>query len=359
MWNETIFRNPEVFEPDYLPDAFLHRNSQLEQLAFDLKPALSGSRPVNCLCLGPPATGKTTAVRIIFKQLEEYGNCATAYVNCLFVGSKHQVFAKVFEQLFGYPPPPNTPFPKLYEATFEKLIQEEKVLVVALDDANALEGHLLNDVFRSMLKAHEDVEGVRVGVVVMTTDPSLPSKLDFVLADEVTFPPYSKSEMRDILSSRARAGFFDGVLEDDALDAIVNAAYEVGDLRYGIALLRLAGLEAEKRASRKIEPKDVESARERGRRALVEKIVKALSREEKILLKLAYEHLNTKAGKLFREYRKYIRVGYTKFNETLRRLETLRLVDVVHVGDKPSRGVSRIVVGNFDPLIVLSALSSS
>jgi len=356
MMDETLFKNPEVFDPEYVPEVFLHRDSQLKQLAFNLKPALNGFSPVNCVCLGPPATGKTTAVKYIFRQLEECGNCATAYVNCLLTTSKHQVFAKAFESLFGFAPLPNVSFPKLYEALFERLASEGKPLAVVLDDANTLETPLLNEVVRSFIKAHEVVDGVKTGVVVIATDPELLARFEYIFVDEILFPPYSRDELRSILTARAKAGFFDGVLSDEALEAVTDATYEAKDLRYGIALLRLAGIEAEKRASKKIELEDVELAREKGRRALVEKTVKILTRDEKILLRLAYEQSSVGTGSLYREFRKHVRVGYTKFNEILRRLEALRLIDVVHIGEK--RGVSRLVVGKYDPMIVLSALSS-
>ncbi len=363
MRGETLFKNPEVFDPEYVPEVFLHRDSQLRQLAFNLKPALMGSSPISCVCLGPPATGKTTAVKYVFRQLEqleECGNCATAYVNCLFTVSKHQMFARLFERIFGFEPPTNAPFSKLYEVLFKRLVSEGKPLAVALDDANTLETRQLNEIVRLFLKAHEVVEGVKVGVFLITTDPELLARHEFAfvgeVVSEVLFPPYSREELRSILVVRAEAGFFDGVLSGEALEAVTDAAYEVKDLRYGIALLRLAGIEAEKRASRKIEVEDVESAREKSKKALVEKVVKVLSREEKILLRLIYRQSGVGAGNLYREFRKHVRVGYTKFNEVLRRLETLRIVDVVSVCE---RGVSRRVVGRYDPMIVLSALSSS
>lgn len=105
-WDETLFKNPEVFDPDYLPEEFLYRESQLSRLAANLKPAITGHNPVNCLCLGSPATGKTTAAKLIINDLEENAeNVITAYVNCQVAGSRHKIFASVFERIFKQQPP--------------------------------------------------------------------------------------------------------------------------------------------------------------------------------------------------------------------------------------------------------------
>jgi len=41
LWrDQTLFKNIDVFDLDYLPEEYLHREKQLSQLASNLKPAL-------------------------------------------------------------------------------------------------------------------------------------------------------------------------------------------------------------------------------------------------------------------------------------------------------------------------------
>lgn len=54
-WDQTIFKNGEMFELDHVPEHFLHRSDQIEALTFNM-------RPINTLCLGPPGTGKRVLV---------------------------------------------------------------------------------------------------------------------------------------------------------------------------------------------------------------------------------------------------------------------------------------------------------
>ena len=45
QWDETLFRDPEVLELDFVPDQFHHRENQMRELAFQIQPGLRGGRP--------------------------------------------------------------------------------------------------------------------------------------------------------------------------------------------------------------------------------------------------------------------------------------------------------------------------
>ena len=44
-WDETLFRDPEVFDPDFVPEQFNFREAQMRELAFQLRPGLRGRAP--------------------------------------------------------------------------------------------------------------------------------------------------------------------------------------------------------------------------------------------------------------------------------------------------------------------------
>ena len=354
-----LFINEDVFDPDVLPEEYLYREQQMSSLASAIKPAFSGCRPVNCLCLGPPATGKTTAVRIILEQLEEVRSVLPVYINCQLISSKQQVFAKTYERIYGYPPPSyGVPFWRLYHAVLSGL--GDRTLVVALDDLNALlNDTLMNEVLYALLKAHEEVPGARVGVICVATDVKLAAKLDPRVAsvfhpEEVYFPLYDLGEVAGILRSRVRAGLHDGAITKEAFETVVRLSYEANDVRYGIYLLRLAAIEAEERGGDRIDVSDVEAVSKRGRRAFVEKSIKALTTHEKVLLSLIYSQLSSSwtAGRLYKEFHNHAHIGYTKFNVILNRLEGLRFVDVIR------KGKTRVVLKRLDHAAVREALSS-
>ena len=172
--------------------------------------------------------------------------------------------------------------------------------------------------------------------------------------DEVYFPPYSREEIRDILISRAKYGFYPGVLTDDAIEKIVDLTYEAGDLRFGIYLLKMAGLEAEKRASRKIEVKDVEAVCEDGKKVFPRKSLLALNSIERALLKIIYSSDELTSGQLFKVFREFVHISYARFYESLMKLENLKLIDMKY--DSGKRGRTRLIIKRYEPKLILDAL---
>ena len=104
-WDESVFRDEHVFELGYLPEAFLHRDSQMEAVKRALRPAVRGSRPLNVLASGPSGTGKTTAIMKLFDELASVSNVQAVRVNCQVNSTRYSLFSRLFEGLFEYNPP--------------------------------------------------------------------------------------------------------------------------------------------------------------------------------------------------------------------------------------------------------------
>ncbi len=293
-WDQTLFKDQELFEPDHIPEHFLHRDSQMQALMFSVRPALGGSRPLNCLCAGAPGTGKTTSVIKIFEEIEKHTpRIIPVLVNCQVNSTKYAVFSQIFKKLIGYAPPASgVSFKKVFGEVAKHLAEHEKVLVVGLDDMNYLfYENEVNDVLYSLLRAHETHPGARVGVIAIISDTGVPHLLDpkvesVFLPEEIKFPQYSIDEIRDILPSRAKLGFYPGVLDDPVLDKITGNTFALGDLRVGIDLLKRAALNAEKRAGKTISLEDVDTAYEKSRLVHLSYMMLSLKKDEKILLGL-------------------------------------------------------------------------
>ncbi|RLI79166.1 hypothetical protein DRP05_05035 [Archaeoglobales archaeon] len=117
-----------------------------------------------------------------------------------------------------------------------------------MDDFNFLDDEAANDILYALLKAHEEY-AVKIGIVAATTEGVM---LDMETG-AIYFPLYDEEEIVDILRQRVKLGFFEGVMANEAFDRIVELTAKVCDLRFSIYLLRMSGIEAERRASRKVE----------------------------------------------------------------------------------------------------------
>lgn len=328
MWDETIFRTPELFELDYLPDRFPHRDVQLNSLRYAMRPALRGMRPLNCLLYGPPGTGKTSASMKVFKELSEYTDkVVPVKVNCQIDSTRFAVMSRLYRQILGVTPPGSgISFNRVFEKVITKLIETDRSLVIVLDDINYLfyEGNA-NEVMYSLLRAHEQYPGSRIGVITIVNDPTViygfdPRVASVFLPEEIEFKPYDLFEIDDILGDRIESGFYPGVVSNDVRQQIVRFVAETGDLRSGIDLLKRSGMNAEKRASKTISSEDVAAAYKSSRANHFSRLVSGMSESEQIILKIVYERSEISSGDLFKKFNSITNIGYTRFYEIVNKM---------------------------------------
>ncbi|MFC6719537.1 ORC1-type DNA replication protein [Natrialbaceae archaeon GCM10025810] len=364
-WDESVFRNEHVFEIDYVPETFKHRESQTRNLTYALRPAVRGSRPLNVLVRGPPGTGKTTAIQKLFDEIgAQTSDVRTIRVNCQVNATRYSVFSRLFEGTFDYEPPSSgISFKKLFGQIAEKLVEEDRVLVVALDDVNYLfYENEASDTLYSLLRAHEEYPGAKIGVIVVSSDPTLTvideldSRVQSVFRPEdVYFPVYDQPEIVDILAERVERGFHDGVISRDTLEYVGDLTAESGDLRVGIDLLRRAGLNAEMRASRAVEREDVEKAYETSKYVSLSQSLSSLSDSERALLEVIATHDGEQAGEVYEVFREETDLGYTRYSEIVNKLDQLGLIDAEYA-EIDGRGRSRSLTLAYEKEAVLDRL---
>ena len=341
MHDETLIKNEEVFNPEYTPERFGFRDSQLKQLSLYLKPGIKGGNPVNALILGPCGTGKTTSVKMVFDNVKASSEkIVPVYINCQFNATPFQTFAQIYRTVIGRSPPETgVSISRIQNEIMKKLQKEKKSLVVALDDIDHLfYDKYANEILYDILRAHEKFEGVRTGVFGILSD----NEFRFILAtqvhtifnpSEVFFPPYTRTQTFNILADRVKEGLVGRVLSDELLDYITDITMEAGDLRVGIELVHRSALEAEADASRKVEKEHVDRAYTSEAKALhLKRILQELDPAEKTLLKILAEHKGEMlSNKLYTEFEDRTDHKLKKFNAIVGKLEALRLIDAPYV----------------------------
>jgi cell division control protein 6 len=368
MWDETLFRDPEVFEIDYVPEQFNHRETQMRELAFQIRPGARGGRPLNTICRGLPGTGKTTSVRKLFAEIEgETKKLVPVYINCEIDNTKFAVFAQIYRKLSGHPPPTSgTSFKQVFDAVARILQKEEIVLLVALDDANyLLYENEINRVLYTLLRSHEAYPGTRIGVIAIISDMNVdllrevdPRVASVFRPTDIYFPPYSADEARQILTERVMTGLYPGVLSEAMLDLVVDQTMKSGDLRVGLDLLKRAALNAEREARKKIEEDDICRAYQISKYLHLSFTLRTLKKEEKDLLKtiarISTEGTEMNAGEVYACAKEGTKLGYTRFYEIVKKLDAMRLINLDY---REGRGRTRVITLRYEPQRVLELLA--
>lgn len=357
MYDESLFRDINAFDPDYLPPNYNFRDTQMEAMAIAIRPAMRSAQPSNAVILGSPATGKTTAVRKVYELVEKNTDkVVCVYINCQLHTTRFGIISQIHKKIFGHlPPESGVSFANIYQKIMLELQRKGQSLILSLDDVNYLfQSKNANKIFYDILRAYEEFPGVKTAIFAILSDLEFRYVLDknvntVFIPQEITFPPYSFSEIEDILKDRVKAGFYPNVISDDIVEQVAAYTFEHGDLRTGIALLRSCGNIAESDASREIKQKHFDEAIDSLVSINVAQVISTLTKNERSLLLLITESEdNITAGKLGEAFTEKENVSYMSFNRTLDKLEFLRLIDTKYTGSG-SRGNSREIILRFNP----------
>ncbi|WP_332450043.1 AAA family ATPase [Methanoculleus sp.] len=350
--DQTLFRDPDVFELTYLPEHLHHRDAQLKELAFLLGPTLRGGSAGSAVLRGPPGTGKTTTVRTVFAMVqEETRKIAPVYVNCRHDHTVPAVYRCIFKALLGYAPPTaGWCLDDIKQGIAAHLRDHDTALVVCLDDANELlAAGTYNTLLYQLLRLYEKWDVRKAGVFAVTSDLALnlyaeadPSVRSVFHPLEVTFWPYAKAEVREILTDRVRQGLYPGVMPAPLLDRIARIAAEEQDIRVGIDLVRLAALRAEKDGRRRVGSGDVTAAARMVTAPALRTRAARLSEVERELAcwiaERSRDGVDMASGAVFEAAQEYFPVGKTTYHEYLNRLAEAGIVDLM-----PGAGRGRAV----------------
>jgi archaeal cell division control protein 6 len=360
MWDETLFRDPDVFEIDYIPDQFNYRENQMRELSFLLKPGIKGGRPLNAVIKGTPGTGKTTSVRKIFSDIDEMeSKMVPIQINCQIENTRFSILSEIYKKLAGHTPSAaGNSFKRVYESIAQAMIEQDRVVVVGLDDANyLLVENELNNILYLLLRSHEAYPGTRIGVVVVISDMEvdlsrdIDSRVRSVFAPtEIYFPPYAEIEVYNILRERVLQGLYPGVLSDEMLKLIASHTMASGDLRVGIDMLKRATMNAEMAAEREIGREHIKAAYKISKYIHLQFSIKSLSKEEKDVIRLIARESDSETqlttGDLFEQYKTELNMGYTTFYQIIQKLDSLRLLNLQY---KEGRGRTRLLNLRYDP----------
>ncbi len=298
--DESMFKNEDSLDPEWLPKNLPYRESQHHQIANCIRPLLQGRNGRNCIVYGAPGIGKTAAVKLVLRELEENPDVNAPdvyvlYVNCWQKNTTYKIFVDLCEQL-GYKFTQNKNTEDLF-----KIIQNivnKKAAVFAFDEVDKVtDVDFLYDIFTDVLKKT---------IIMVTNHPSWYSGIDErvrsrILPETINFKPYDAGEIEGILNMRIDFAFNSGCWSNDAVSLVSEKTASAGDIRVGLHLLREAGLSAEDVGSRKVLVSHAQTALSRAGIFSV-KSADDLGDDAKVILDLVKSQSEGRIGDLFKLY---------------------------------------------------------
>lgn len=347
-WEQTLFKNMEIFEFGYVPEQFSYRETQMKNIGYAMAPGIEGRQPQNIVCIGPSGIGKTTSFKKIIEEAEQTSPSSLifAYVNCRYTQTHYSVLSEIYRKITGIEPPTSgIALKKLYGKIAKALIAKNKCMFVILDDADFLVlRRIFHDVVNNVLRLNEEYPlHIGLGTVHSIRCPTLDFGLTSVfLPALIKFPVYSWDETFDILDTRAKIGLYPNVVRNEIIEKITDCTIQKGDIRFGIDLLKRSVINAEIRASKSVDFTDVDAALVEASRERMERYLKVFTDTESALLEIASEMGMSQAGDLYRAFHRRTKKGYTTFYKTLNKLISTRLVDT-RIENRGKNGRTRII----------------
>ena len=231
-----MIRDARVLRAGFVPQEIEHRDAEVNHLSSVLEPITNGEPADTAIVTGPSGTGKTCISQFVTERLrEEVLETETTYVNCW---RNYTRFRTLYQILDDIGPTidihrQSTPHDEL----IDRLQQfDGPRTVVILDEVDQLEDpSLLYDLhslpqFAIICIANDEEQ------LFSRVDDRLVSRLRS--SEHVRMDKYHDEQLYDILTARAKWGLEQGVVTDNQLYRIADAA--AGDARLAIGILRSA-----------------------------------------------------------------------------------------------------------------------
>jgi len=325
-----IFKDEKVLSSEFLPEVLPHRENQIEMIANNLLPASQRRKPQNMFIYGPPGIGKTASVKYVFRQFEEYSGMKTFYINCWDYKTVHSILSKLAVDMGVFVARKGMAKDEVLEKFVEACKKTRKGLIICFDEADQLKDkNSLYDFFRINQYISNPVGLVFISNfsnLFLNLDPRVKSSAD---VEKIEFKPYTREEMKDILTARSREAFHAGVVEDGVVFLCANhAVVNGGDVRVGLECLMKAGRVAEKENSQKLKVENVKAILQIVGRVKPKILEEKISEKEKIILKIVEENKNLQSGELYNEYLRVSGDSITErgFREILNHLVEIKLL---------------------------------
>lgn len=338
-----VITDARVLRTGFVPQEVTHRDTEVTHLTEILSPLTDGNPAETTLLTGPSGAGKTCLAKYTAEQLrQEVLDVEYQYVNCWQNFSEFRTLYRILEGLGKTVDIHRQLTPR--DELFERLRQYDgPPCVVILDEADQLEEkrllYHLHELpqFSMLLIANREQD------LFATADERLTSRLTG--CEQVRFDRYSADELVAIMNARVKAGLEEGVIAQDQLATIADAA--AGDARVALSILRTAARQAHRDYQERITNELIKAAMPRARAERYQNDLDTLTPHQRTLYEIIEEHGEILPSALYEEYTE--RIDDPKTDRTVRNyLSKMNQYDVIEAAGTSRDRTYRSLSETFD-----------
>ena len=312
-----LFTNRQALRTDFIPENLPYREEQIISIGQILSPILQESKPSNLLLYGKTGSGKTVVAKYVLKKFEETSkknskSISMAYSNARLAGSEYRVLVDLAHSLSLDMPFTGLPISEVLQRIYNNISENNLKVIFIIDEIDYLAKHAKtsnDDMLYSITRSSEHLKNGFISIIGISNDLHFknfldPRVLSSMNEEEILFPPYTVTQLSDILHKRTESAFKKKSVPSGTINLCAAlAGSEHGDARRAIELLRVAGELAERNDENEVIEKYVKEASQKIDKDRIYQAIKTLPIHEKaVLFAVDSTAENTTTGDVYNKY---------------------------------------------------------